>query len=840
MLLAALLALASGAAALLYQIVWLRWFKLLFGSTAYAASATLCAFFLGLALGAALFARRAGRSPTPMRDYGRVELGVGLAALAVPLCVWLYEPLYAALYARLAESRGLFLAAKFGLALAGMLPATVLLGGTLPLLTAAALRGHGELGREGGFLYATNTLGAALGTAAGALWFPEAIGLRGSYAVALALSTGVGLVALLAGRAKGVATPPAPPASAAPSPAPPGRASRELLALAAASGFGTIALEVLLFHTLAQSLQSSPYSVGAVLLVVLGALSAAAYTVAATARRIAPQRALRTALAVEALLLLALPGTVYALTGGLGVYLPGSLANGLRLALLIGAPALFVGGLVFPLCFRLAAGGPAGERMGGLLAANTAGAIAGSLAASFVLLERLGLWGALVLLGAGYALLAIAASGSLRAAGATASLLAAGAALVLMVANPLRLPVVALGPGETLLAVREGPYGIVSVTQEVDGNRWLEIDNYYGLSSSAASRRQQRWGHLALIHHPDPRRVLFVGSATGGTAGSAVVHPVDEIVLVEIVPEVNELARRFFADANRGVHTDPRTRLVVEDGRNHLRAAPELYDVIVADLFVPWMPSASSLFSREHFAAARAHLAPHGVFAQWLPLYQLGREEFETIAASFLDVFPDATLWRGDFSAQSPTVALVGTLDPPPPLAVLTARGAALTRLGVDDRWLVDPRGLAMLQLGPLAALGDVLASVPRTTDDRPMVEFLAGRKDERARARFRNEVWPVFTARLAEAAEVRGAGAAAAGAQAGNTLVRANALALEGGPLLPRAASLLVGVVPADLLQPPDPSAGEFWPDLREGSAQLDRASPGPRRAAPRSRALP
>jgi spermidine synthase len=821
-LLAPLLALASGAAALLYQIVWLRWFKLLFGTTAFAASATLCAFFLGLAFGSALFARRAGRSPTPLRDYAWVEILVGATALAVPFVVSLYEPLYAALYARLADDRGLFLLAKFALALAGMLPTTVLLGGTLPLLTAAAVGARGDLGREGGFLYATNTIGAALGTAAGALWFPEAIGLRASYGVALALSTSVGMTALLAAHRAGAPRAVADEVAARDvAPRPAARASRALLVVAAASGFGTIALEVLLFHALAQILQSSVYSVGAVLLVVLAALGAAAYTVAGSARLVSARGALRAALVAEALILLALPGFVHATTGGLGVYLPGSLENGLQLALLFGAPALFVGGLVFPLTFRLAAGGvAAGERLGGLLAANTAGAIAGSLAASFLLLERIGLWGAIALLGAGYAVAGIAAAGSWRAASAASAALAAGAALVLRAANPVSLPVVALRPGESLLAVREGPHGVVSVTQESDGNRWLKIDNYYGLSSSAASQRQQRWGHLSLIHHPSPKRALFVGSATGGTAASAVPHPVDEIVLVEIVPEVNELAARFFAETNRGVHADPRTRLVVEDGRNHLRAAPERYDVVVADLFVPWLPSASSLFSREHFQSVRAHLAPHGVFAQWLPLYQLGREELETIAATFLDVFPDATVWRGDFSAESPTLALVGTLDPPPPLPVLAGRASALSRLGVTDRWLVDPRGFAMLSLGPLAALGDTLAAAPRTTDDRPMVEFLAGRKDEDDRARFRAEIWPALAATLAAGAEARGAAAAAAGARAGNALTRANALAVRRDPAsLARAAALLRGVVPADLLQPPDPTAGEFWPDLLRGA---------------------
>lgn len=845
--LAPLLALASGAAALLYQIVWIRWFKLLFGSTAYAASATLAAFFLGLALGSWILARRAGRTATPLRDYALVELAVGATALAVPLLIRAYEPLYATLYAGLADDRSLFLLAKFGLALAGMLPTTFLLGGTLPFLAAAALRRGGELGREGGLLYATNTLGAALGTAAGALWLPEAIGLRASYGVALGLSTLVGVAALVASRrfdgtaaagaparapevlpdaaAPGAPASPSSPAAegeahrepaarppAAPAPLGATPISRPLLAVAAGSGFGTIALEVLLFHALAQILQSSVYSVGAVLLVVLASLGAAAYTVAWTSRFVDARRAAVAASALQAVLLLALPGWVHVLTGGLGVYLLGTMGAGLQLALLVGAPVLYVGGLVFPLTLRLAAGGPAGERLGGLLAANTTGAIVGSLAASFVLLEALGLWSSIALLGAGYAAAALAGAGSVRHALVTACAIAAGAAVVLGPGNPFTLPVVALRPGETLLAVREGPHGVVSVVQEPGGNRWLKVDNYYGLSSSAASLRQQRWGNLALAHHPDPRRVLYVGSATGGTAASAVLHPVDEIVLVEIVPEVNELAAAFFAEANRGVHGDPRTRLVVEDGRNHLRAAPERYDVVVADLFVPWLPSASALFSREHFESVKAHLEPGGVFAQWLPLYQLGRDDTESIAATFLDVFPDAVVWRGDFSAEAPTIALVGTKDgAPPPFARIAERAAGFTQIGVGDRWIVDPRGLAMLHVGPLAALRDELAAVPRNTDDRPLVEFLAGRKDESERARFRAETWPALAARLGQGITDP---ALAAGARAGAALAAANTLAVRGDSAsLARATSLVRDHVPADLLRPPDPTAGEFWP---------------------------
>ena len=79
-----LLTLFSGAAALVYEVVWMRWFRLLFGSTSYAASATLCAFFAGLAIGSAWFGRIAGRTRRPLRLYGWLEFGAAVAALWVP------------------------------------------------------------------------------------------------------------------------------------------------------------------------------------------------------------------------------------------------------------------------------------------------------------------------------------------------------------------------------------------------------------------------------------------------------------------------------------------------------------------------------------------------------------------------------------------------------------------------------------------------------------------------------------------------------------------------------------------------------------------------------------
>ncbi len=807
------LAFASGAAALVYETLWLRWFRALFGSTAYAASAVLAAYFLGLALGAWLFARFAGRARRPLRSYAAIELGVAATALAVPAFVRLYDPVYAALYANLSDSRGVFLAVKFALAFGALLPPTLLLGATLPLLAAAHVRSGSELGRRGGGLYAANTLGAAAGTAVGGLWLPEHIGVSAAYACAVALSLAIGVAALaLSRRDDGM-----PDVAARPTSRHAGRPALAHLALAAGSGFGTLAFEVLLLHLLAVVLESSVYSFGAVLLVVLCALAGAAFVAAHGAARLGAERLLGIALAAAALLLLALPALVFATTNGFHFTANATLQNGLLAAALFGAPLLFAGGLVFPLTLHLAVGERPGERLGALLAANTAGGIAGSLAASFLLLDLLGLWRSLWLLGAAYGAAALCVRAPLRTRALRASALAAVAALLVLAGRgPIDLPVAVLAAGARVLSVHESASGVVSVSEEANLNRWLRIDNHYGLASSQGSPRPQRWGHLALLQHPDPERVLFIGSATGGTAAAAVPHPVQHIELGDSGPEVPSLAARFFAPWNRGVHGDPRTRLLVEDGRNHVRATPALYDVIFADLFVPWHPGAGSLYAREHFEAVRDHLSARGVFAQWLPLYQLGRREFEIIVATFLDVFPRATLWRGDFTAKTPTAGLIATRGDPLSAAALEARLTTLRRSGVDDRWLTDARGFWMLYVGPLDKAAEPFASAPRTSDAHPVLEFVAGRSSAAERAEFAWEIWPPFAEAISAAAgpeDPLHPGRPLAGPRAGAALLRANLLATSGAPGARRqAVAQLRREVPLDLLWPPDPTIGELW----------------------------
>lgn len=726
-----LLAFASGAAALTYEAVWIRWFRLLFGSTTHASSATLAAFFGGLALGAALAARRAPRVARPLRAYAWIELAAGVAALWVPLAVRLYDPLYPALYETLGERRWVFVALKLVLAALAVLPAAALLGAALPFLATALLGSQGSLGRDGSRLYALNTLGAAAGAVLGALLGPEWLGVNATYGAALATSAAIALVSF----ALASATPGLRGAAREPAPSPTGpRPDAGVTWLAFASGFGVLAFEVLLIHALGQLYSHSAYTLGLVLLAVLLALAAGAAGVAASEGRVASATLLRLGLAGTAALVLAMPWIVR----GLGPP-----------ALVAGFAAFLCAGVVFPLTFRLAAAGPAGARLGRLLAANTLGGILGSLGASFLLLPWVGLWASIGWLGVLYASAALLVPGP-RPARATSLALPALTALGLFLAgrDPWHTPSVTLRAGEHLLALREGAHGLVSVVESADGNRRIKIDDIYQFGDSREARLSERTGHLPLLLHPAPRTVAFVGSATGGVAGAAVQHPVERIDLIEIVPEVQELAATHFAATNRGVHADPRAHLVTEDGRNHLRATRTRYDVIVEDCFVPFTPGAASMYTQEHYRDVRARLAEGGVFCQWLPVYQLEGEMLAIVLATFLAEFPAGTLWRPHLRPHFPVVGLIGIEGALPGVAALERRAGELRALGIQDPWVTDARALWLMYLGPAAAA--FTGPLPRPhRDAHPYYEFVAARIAPADLGSFRYADWILLSERI-------------------------------------------------------------------------------------------
>lgn len=806
-----LLYLLSGFGAVAVETIWMRWLGLLLGATAPAASATLVAFFAGHALGAGWAARRAPGWRVPLAVYGRLELSAALAAAGVPLLLRFGELALAPAYDALRTAPAALTAARFAVALAATLPAASCFGATFPAIGAAAAPALSRLGARATALYAGNTLGAAAGTALAAFWLPGAIGVRATYALAITALLAAGGGALAMARRTGAGRGGASEVEAAPrkrqrravTASGPGGALAPgaALALALLSGLAPFAAQVLLVQAFAQVLNQSSFAFGAVLVAVLLAITLASAAAAWLARRTGGEvrAALGAALALAALATAAFPAWLARATGGLGYVGAGApglpyLAAALATVAASAGPLLLAGSAVYPLLLVEAArGAPAGTAPGTLLgrlaAANTLGAIAGALLAPWVLLPALGPWLAFLPIAAVWALAALALPDPARGRwGARAAGLAAGALAVAGLASPAAVPLTATAPGERVRAAATGAAGVVTVIER-DGERLIRVDGHYALGGTAERVHHERQAHLALLLAPGARSVAHAGSATGISAGAALAHPIGSLALVERIPAVARAGSRWFADANRGVYTDPRTTIVLDDARNFLRNTRERFDVVIGDLFVPWHAGAGALYAREHFGAVRARLGPQGVFCQWLPLYQLSLPELQTIAATFLDVFPASAVFRGDFFGSFPIVALVGFAGAPPDPAAVSAAAAALGRRGERDRWIADPLGPWALYVGPLAALAPVLAGVPRNSDDRPVLETLATRGHAGGR---RGKVDPLVGLAWVRFAESLRA-AAAAGDPLWPALPADAARAGAGGALLQRAGALYV-----------------------------------------------
>jgi len=279
--------------------------------------------------------------------------------------------------------------------------------------------------------------------------------------------------------------------------------------------------------------------------------------------------------------------------------------------------------------------------------------------------------------------------------------------------------------------LRESSSSTVVVRRITDGRgswRSLELNGVNVAGTSPELRAIQRLqGHLPLLLCPAPRKVLHIGFGSGGTAWTVTRHPVREIVVAEISPEVLAVSDRVFGEVNHGVLRDPRVRVVLNDGRNMLLASRETFDAILSDSIHPVYAGNSTLYTREYFELCRRHLRPDGVVSMWLPMYSLSTDSYLAIVRAFFEVFPGACIWYDPVVLNEFTV-VTGSLRPGPVrLRWEALRDPALAPT-LAEAGAVDPQSVAsMLLLGPreVAAL---VADVPAHVDDFPDVEYGSGR----------------------------------------------------------------------------------------------------------------
>ncbi len=746
----------SGFAALVYQVLWMKQLGFLFGNGSYASAATLAAFFAGLAAGGWFWGRMAARLRNPLRVYGRLQVGVACTSLLYFVILYLFYKIYPYIYQHV-HAATLMLVVKFVLALILVFPPAFCMGGTVPMMGQHQVRALSRFGFVSALLYAINTLGAALGAYLAGFHLPLWLGFRASYMVALLVTVAVALLSFWLARrepaAPAVLVPDEPREDAGAGGV--GRGRGPLLALCFLSGFGVLALEVLWNRMFAQVLENSVYTFSAILVVVLLSLALGAFLSALLARRVHHARSIL-------LLLLFGGGVVITVTPFVFMYATNTLEIvvstgtwvqyvGLifrKVVLTIGVPAVVLGTL-FPFLMKAEEryARSAGRSIGVLVSVNTVGAVLGALACGFLFLGQWGMWRTMQVLACLYLVAALLYPAG-RGKGILAFRAASAVMLVLLftVLDPSGLPVNSIDrmrPDEVILRTWEGSGSTVSVADSRRG-RAIKINSHYGLGSTGALQQQRIQADLPLTLYPEVERIFFLGAGTGITAGSALdpsFSNVTRVVACELVPEVVEAARLYIADVDGkdytgGLFSDPRAKVIVEDGRHFLMAAEETFDMINSDLFVPFRSGAGSLYSREHFAHAKERLRPGGLFVQWLPLYQLTENEVMIIARTMLDVFELVTLWRGNFQPGEEVVALIGhtTKTPLPPAgldsradkrqAVVGKGPADLLRLSLP----FNRQTVLLFYGGNLTAAQRLFAAYPLNTDDKPLIEYMAPR----------------------------------------------------------------------------------------------------------------
>lgn len=710
------LMIVSGFAGLGYEMVWTRSVSVALGHEIVAVLAVVVAFFFGLALGAYFLDSRIRRSESPRLWYAGLEMLIGAWALTLIFLLPAFSETMAAVIGTEPSPLRHWSFVFFGTALL-FLPASCAMGATLPAMERV-LAGFRNSERGVASLYAANTFGAVMGTLLTTLLIVPWLGLTLTLVVLAATNFCCAFYVLA------IPSPERPP--------PPamrrgGTASdARLAATLAATGFLGIGYEVIVIRMLSQVLENTVYTFATLLSVYLlgTAMGAALYA------RFAPRENFEGTLALllqaltlscclgVALLWLA-PQLHLWLTEVLGNgYLPAITGEFLLALLIFLLPTVFMGATFS----HLAQAARDSLGLGRALGLNTLAGAAAPFAFGIAALPIVGSKALLIATSVAYLLLMPGAT--LRPVWRSVVPAAAAIALALI---PAPLRVVGIPDGGEILSYDEGVMASVSVVRDANDVRYLKVNNHFTMGSSASRYSDRRQTHIPFLLHPNPQNALFLGVGTGATFVTVVEHADVSATGVELIPEILPTLEYFGPSAD-AIQDNNRLRLVTSDARRFVRATDEMFDVVVGEVFHPSRDGSGSLYTVEHFDAISERLNEHGLYCQWLPLFQLDLDTLRTIVRTFTSVFPDTEAYLAHYSLGQPLVALVGRQQ-----HQSYHRGWIRDR--VTDRHLaLDLESVAMTSdfdlfggfLGNAEALADFAGEGPLNTDDRPVVTYEA------------------------------------------------------------------------------------------------------------------
>lgn len=676
----------SGITALVYEIVWTRMLTLVFGHTVFSVSVVLAAFMAGLGFGSYVWGVTIDKTPKPLMVYGIIEILIAVSCAVMSLIFANFSPFYSWMHQWLPESTALLNLMKAALAFLLMFIPTMLMGATLPIVSRYFVTDDRKLGTQVGFLYALNTLGAAVGCLFTGFFLVSVFGVLQSVLGAAVINLLIGVGAI---RIEQEMTEPSVEKFRFPKIIWPKLvwtpAQKLWMGVSFLTGLTALAYEVLWTRLLVFSISSTVYSFSMMLAVFLLGIVLGSLLAVPIMNRFAN---LRTLLII--------------FQCGIGIYIITSLYmmehilsppwNSYNLqnpaaafaryfkdsAVLMLFPTMLMG-MCFPILTRAISGtyDQVGRGTGQIYASNTLGAIFGSLAAGFWLLPNMGSEESLLLMATLNLLLALFlfASGGYATLGLRRGLTAVLGLLILFI--HVTLPEDLLDEffmrdsagkrsQKKLLYFDEGLTDTVAIFQDdygvLDPQAKRLITNGISMSASnvIATRYMKLFAHVPILLLEDPEEVLVICFGTGQTTGAAAIHPlVRSVDSVDLSPGVVRAAD-VFREENHDVINNPKVNIILQDGRNHLLTTKKLYDVITAEPPPPRTAFTVNLYTRDYYELTRQRLRPGGMVVQWVPLHSQSEREVYMHFRTFQSVYPYTMAWL----SVSNEIMLIGSDQP--------------------------------------------------------------------------------------------------------------------------------------------------------------------------------
>ncbi len=640
----------SGSIGLSYEICWIRKASLVFGSAMFAISTVLAVFFGGLALGSYLFGKYSQRVSRPLKIYAMLEMGVGILAILSPMMFTAADSLFGLFYHSILDSFPLLSFTRFILVSLILLPPTILMGGTLPLFCSQYVLNKDHISLSVGLLYGVNTLGAAIGCALCGFYMISNIGINITIYICGILNLIIGLVIWKLPLSapimqikevqknhkneKNFSTP----------------TIKRCWTISVGflfflSGFVILGNEIIWSRYLSLIVYNSVYTYTLTITVILiGIVVGSALTAKffdRTVRRPLIFGSVQMAIGITVLMALMLPSNFWS-----NVIDSTEITTLIWMVCIVLFLPAVLSGISFPLAIRMVVNEPskAGSGVGIMTAINTVGGITGSLIVGFFLLPIFGLQKSVMIITAISLIIGFISWFFLEPSRPSISKYTIVIIIFLVwlgipYINKTKLPDDFLASQGNLIDFREGISSFVSVIKRGEELQ-LAVDRAW--QGSDRRGHQVMAAHVPMLLHPNPKNILVIGLGAGQTPSRFLMYDIKHLDCVEIEPEVVQLAKAYFPS---DWMKDPRTSLIVEDGRNYLTHIKKKFDVISIEVGQVYRPGVAPFYTSDFYHRARLRLNENGIICQFVPISFFSLKEFQTIVASFLNAFPQSVLW---------------------------------------------------------------------------------------------------------------------------------------------------------------------------------------------------